>query len=73
MAAAAARWASWTVQPSIATQRRAPSWGGGGLLPLRRVPPRLDGGDAPFPDLVPTYALEETERLHRRRQGQQGP
>ena len=52
---------------------QGPSWGGGGLLPLRRVPPRRDVGDAPFPDLVPTLALEETERLHRRRQGQQGP
>ena len=44
----------------------------GGLLPLCRVPPRRDLGDAPFLHLVPGLAPEEAERLRRRR-GQQGP
>ena len=42
----------------------------GRLLPLRRVPPRRDLGDAPFPDLVPGLALGEAEGLHRRRRWQ---
>ena len=44
----------------------------GGLLPLRRVAPRRDLGDAALPDRVPGLTLVKAVQLHRRRRRQQG-
>ena len=44
-----------------------------GFSSLRRVGPRRDLGDAPFPDCVPGLTLVKAVRLHDRPRGQQGP